>query len=44
MGNPFTYVKYSQLAEVIIAFREAIECYKIWIEFRPDLIADEKKN
>lgn len=44
-GNPFTHVKYSQLAEVIVDSREeAIECYKNWIEFYPNLIADAKKK
>lgn len=43
-GNPFSHMKHSQ-AEVIVDSREeAIECYKNWIQFRPDLIADAKRE
>lgn len=44
-GNPFTHKKFPTAAEVVVESREeAIECYKNWITFRPDLIADAKKE
>lgn len=43
-GNPFSHMKYSQ-AEVIVESREeAIECFKNWIETRPDLIDAARKE
>ncbi len=43
-GNPFSH-KHSKWAEVTVDSREeAIECYKNWITFRPDLIEAAKKE
>ena len=44
-GNPFTHLKHLGGPLVIVDSREeAIECYGNWIHFRPDLIADAKKE
>jgi len=43
-GNPFSHLKYSQAEVVVDTREEAIECYKNWIKFRPDLIEDAKKE